>query len=349
MFLVFLLFAAASSAATQGPRPATVSPSAPLTIVLPQKLVVGEAATLAVIGPNGRLVPDIQVEFSGGVRFTTDATGRVRFRAPAGAGVVLAGIPGSSAVASATVLDASPSSKFAVADVPRILSLRDRFTVSGAGFSGDADANSVELGGKPAVVIAASPLSLVIVAGPGAAPGPGNLVVRTNGAEAAVATTLVALEFTSAKARLAPKEKAKLVVRVVGAEQPLELEARNLSPDVVRFRRGDLQRTRTRGGTDNFAEIEVQGLRAGDYAFTARVVPPAGSPDTEAARQYLLAAQRLAPVKDAHRVTKLIQRLERRPQESVKVRNELEKMLGKKPEGDYGRLIEAAWEILLNR
>jgi IPT/TIG domain len=322
----------------------------PLTIVLPQKLVAGETATLAVIGPNGRLVPDIQIEFSGGVRFTTDATGRVRFRAPAGAGVVLAEIPGSSAVASATVLDAAPSSKFSVLAVPRILSLRDRFTVSGSGFSGDADANSVELGGRPAVVIAASPLSLAIVAGPGAAPGPGNLVVRTNGAEATATTTLVALEFISAKARLAPKEKAKLVVRVVGAEQPLELEVRNLSPDVVRFRRGDLQRVRTRGGPDNIAEIEVRGIRAGDYTFNARVVPPPeGSPDTEAARQYLLAAQRLAPVKDARRVAKLIQRLERRPQGSVKVRNELERMLAKKPEGDYGRLIEAAWEILLNR
>ena len=266
---------------------------------------------------------------------------------------MLAQIPGSSAVASATVLAANPSSKLAITDAPRILSLRDRFTVGGAGFSGDADANRVQLGGKPAVVIAASPVSLIIVASPGAAPGPGKLVISVEGVagvEASLPVTLVTVDFSSSKAQLAPKERAKLLVSVRGTEEPLELEVRNLSPQVVRFRRGDSQRIRTHGGAENAATIDIQGRSTGEYAFSVRVVPPpAGSPDTEAARQYLLAAGRLAPPKDARRVENLIHRLERRPQDALKVRNELEKMLATKPEGDYGRLIEAAWEVLLNR
>jgi len=111
-----------------------------------------------------------------------------------------------------------------------------------------------------------------------------------------------------------------------------------------------VQRLRTSGGAENTAEIEIEGLQAGDFAFSVRLVPaPAGLPDTESVRQFLLAAQRLAPKRDALRVEKLIRRLAQRPQETIQVRTELEKMLARKPEGQYGRLLESAWEVLLNR
>jgi hypothetical protein len=71
--------------------------------------------------------------------------------------------------------------------------------------------------------------------------------------------------------------------------------------------------------------------------------------DVEGARQQLLAAVHLAPTGWGPRVEKLIEQLEKRPQDGVKVRDALEKMLAQRPEGEFGRRLEAAWKILLNR
>ena len=45
------------------------------TIILPQKMVAGAPATLAVLDSAGRLLPNVVVELSGGRNVTTDATG----------------------------------------------------------------------------------------------------------------------------------------------------------------------------------------------------------------------------------------------------------------------------------
>ncbi|HLE35737.1 MAG TPA: hypothetical protein VI699_01175, partial [Candidatus Acidoferrales bacterium] len=52
------------------------------TIVLPPKLSAGQQTTLAVLDSSGRLASSAVVEFSGGERVTTDATGRAVFTAP---------------------------------------------------------------------------------------------------------------------------------------------------------------------------------------------------------------------------------------------------------------------------
>ena len=71
---------AALAAAQQPPKP-HASP-APRLIILPTKVVAGAQATLAVLDSQGRLLPNVAVELSGGQKVTTDVTGRAMFKAP---------------------------------------------------------------------------------------------------------------------------------------------------------------------------------------------------------------------------------------------------------------------------
>jgi len=266
---------AAGRATTQN---SSNSSSAGASIVLPQKLVAGQPATLAVLDQAGSLTQGAAVEFTGGERVTTDATGRATFTAPATAGVLLARLPGLSVSASTTVV-ASPQGSpdgVQVFEYPRVISVADRFAVGGSGFSGEADGNQALLGDQPALVLAASPVELVLLPGPRAAEGPTQLLIEVGGHNLGpVPVTLVSLELSATKKQLAPREKGKLTVRVRGSEQRLLIEARNLTPEVVKLPRGNLQRVTSSGGANNTAEIEMQGLRVGDFSLSARLVPGA--------------------------------------------------------------------------
>ena len=329
------------------------STSTGASIVLPQKLVAGQHATLAVLDQAGSLTQGAAVEFTGGERVTTDATGRAIFTAPATAGVLLARLPGLSASASTTVIappQVSPDG-VQVFDYPRVISVADRFAVDGSGFRGEADGNRVLLGDQPALVLAASPVALVLLPGPRAPEGLTQLLIEVDGrSPGRVPVTLVSLELSAMKKQLAPREKGKLTVRVRGSEQRLLIEARNLTPEVIKLPRGNLQRVTSSGGAINTAEIEVQGLRVGDFSLSVRLVPgAAGLPDMEAVRQQLLTARRLATGGWPERVDRVVQRIERNPQDVLRVQDELEKMLAEHPEGEFGRLLEAAWRELLKR
>src|SRR6266851_2406003 len=91
--LAFTLLGAASAtvAAAQQPPKSHASP-APRQIILPPKLVAGAQATLAVLDSQGRLLPNIEVELSGGQKVTTDATGRALFKGMDDPGALVAKI-----------------------------------------------------------------------------------------------------------------------------------------------------------------------------------------------------------------------------------------------------------------
>ena len=162
--------------------------------------------------------------------------------------------------------------------------------------------------------------------------------------------TLVALEVQAPKKQLAPREKAKLAVRVRGSDQRLAIEVRNLTPEVVELTRGNVQRVTSSGGANNTAEVELKGVRPGDFSVSARLVPGGtGLPDIESARQQLLVARRVAPADWQARVDRVLRWIERNPQDVSRVRNELERMLALSPPGEFGRLLEAAWRGLLKR
>ena len=130
----------------------------PRILLLPRRIVSGERATLAVLDVNGRLAPGVTVNFSNGDHLTTDQTGRALFVAPLNAGTIfgsIAGRPGR--VATAIVMPSeSELSQVDINSIPRIASLSDRFDIIGHGFCGDADANTVTVGGQPALVLASS-------------------------------------------------------------------------------------------------------------------------------------------------------------------------------------------------
>jgi hypothetical protein len=337
-------------------QPAQVRAAA--AILLPPRLAVGEPATLAVLDEEGKLLPGAAVEFpsnasspGGGVRVTTDDTGRARFTAPAQTGVLLAQVPGSSVRASAIVLEVPdlPPAGPVIERVPFVLALGDRFAVTGTGFSADTEANNVIVGGQPALVLAASPLALVVLPNPRADRGESELTVEVGGRRTVpVLVTLVALEIASGKTRLARRERGTLEIRARGSGQPLELEVRNLTPETIALAGGNLQRIRTRGGEDNVARIEMIGRNGGEFAVSVRLVPgPAGLPSTEQLRQALLQAYRSAPHRWAPRVSRLLALLRDDPQNTARLRNELEQILAEQPPEEFARRIEAVWKILL--
>jgi hypothetical protein len=109
--------------------------------------------------------------------------------------------------------------------------------------------------------------------------------------------------------------------------------------------RGNLQRVMTSGGDRNAAEIEMKCLAPGDYAVTARLIPTSsGLPDLAAARRKLVAARAVATGAWAARVDQVIRRIDRDPEDTRRIRTELERMLNDKPSGEFALLLESAWE-----
>ena len=333
-----------------------VQAATPRTIVLPQKAVAGAAATLAVLDSAGRMLPNAVVELSSGQKVTTDATGRALFTVPSEPGVLTARIPGHDASASAPIVKSagpetqtsveSPSTAVRVLAVPHFISLHDRFAVEGAGFRGEADANRVFLSDQACLVLASSPVSLVVLPGLHIPIGPINLHVSVAGHDAGLhPVVMVQLEFSGPPETPPAGAQGKLSVRVRGARERLAVEVRNASPEVIQLSRGNVERVTTSGGERNAAEIEAKFLTSGDYTLTARLIPTdSGLPDLEAARQKLVAARALATGNWAARADRVIRQIDRAPQDIAEIRAELERMLNDKPPGEFAFLVESAWQ-----
>ena len=330
--------------------------AAPRTIVLPQKMVAGMPATLAVLDAAGRMLPNVVVELSGGQKVTTDATGRALFAAPSEPGALTAQIPGQDVSASAPVVKSvdpdprtsaeSPSTAMHVLAYPHFISLHDRFTMAGSGFRGDADANRVFLAGQACLVLASSPVSLVVLPGLHIPIGTITLRVTVAGHDAGSnPVVMVLLEFSGPAEAPRAGAQGKLTVRALGTRERLAVEVRNASPEIIQLPRGNVERVTTSGGERNAAEIETKFLASGDYMVTARLIPTvSGLPDLEAARQKLVAARALATGSWASRADRVIRRIDRAPEDIAQIRAELEQMLDDKPSGEFAFLLESAWQ-----
>ncbi len=324
----------------QSPAPATWY----VTIVLPPKIVAGSPATLAVFGADGRLAPNVTVELSNAPSVKTDATGRAFFNAPAEPGVMFATASGVSTVvlvdSGASVGSASGESGFAIASV---ISLKDRFSVCGNGFRGDADANRVTMNGDRALVVAASPECLVLLPSPRAKPGPATLSIDSPGAPRSITTTLVSLQFEAPQPAPLPGKRSQLTVHVEGSDSPLAIAITNETPGVLEFLHGDTQELRTSGGNRNIAQVEVGAIRAGDFSFNATLLPAS---DIAAAGRYLRAAVPLAPKELQRRVKASADKLATHPKDSEKVKQEITKMISTTIPGNFRTVLEAARSVL---
>jgi hypothetical protein len=270
------------------PSPVATAPAPPASsgariLLLPRQLVSGERATLAVLDVNGRLTPNVAVTFSNGDHLKTDATGRALFVAPLTPGVILGSIDGRAGRVSATILttaeaDAAPME---VTSVPRVASITDRFDVAGHGFCGDADANQVTIGGQRALVLAASPLSLVVLPPTDSDPGPADVAIACGKHSAPpFSITFVELALEADSSPLAHAERRPLRVVVKGSSAKLALEARNLAPDVADLAGGNPAKQLSSGGTDNAAKFEVIGKKKGSFLISIRLVSPSYHPGT---------------------------------------------------------------------
>lgn len=325
-------------------------------MVLPHKLVAGQPATLAVIDAEGRLLEGITVTFTGSAQVTTDETGRAIFTAPGTQGVLFAEARNTEGSARASAVVNLPPEKapegLSVADVPPVVSLATEFAVSGFGFRGAADENDVMLGGKPAIVLAASPSSLVIVPAPDLLPGPTSIRFTVGRwTQGPLNMTLVALEVSADPSRVAPKKKGKLIIRARGIEVPVELVVVNHTPQIIELLQGESKvRVQTSGGAQNAATLEVRGKSEGDFAVEVRLVAAAsGMPDTVLAHRELTAARGMASGELQKTLDRLIAHLAEHPQHYLDVRNDLERILADLPRGELGLRIEFAWRALLRK
>jgi len=250
-------------------------------LLMPRKLVTGERATLAVLDVNGKLTPDVHITFSNGDKFTTDATGRALFVAPLNTGIVSASIEGRSGRVVSVILapTEAPSSTLEVAAMPRVASLSDRMEIMGHGFCGDADANRVMIGGIPALVLASSPAYLAVLPPLEMNPGPATVQVRC-GQKSSEAFTVVFvnLELETKSSTLAPGEHQTLQVRITGSTSKINLEARNLAPDVAEMKGGVVVRAVSSGGKENVATFELVGKQRGSFVISIRLLSPVSAP-----------------------------------------------------------------------
>jgi hypothetical protein len=257
------------------------APSGARVLLLPRKIVSGEHATLAVLDLAGRLTPGVHIKFSDGESVTTDVTGRALFVAPLNLGTIFAGIEGRSGRVSSSIVSQAdvPSATLGVAAAPRLASVSDRFELSGHGFCGDADANHLTVSGTPALVLASSPASLSVLPPANLDPGPARVQVSCGQKSAAPFTmTFVSLELNASNAALAPGEHRTLSVRVHGTASKVNLEARNLAPDVADLEGGSPMKAASTGGTDNQAKFEVAGKRHGNFMISIRLLSPFAAP-----------------------------------------------------------------------
>lgn len=308
-----------------------------VTIVLPPKLIAGAPATLATLGVDGKLAANIPVELGNGQHIQTDVTGHAFFIAPASGGVLIARASGTSVAA---LIDAQSAVGMpGPMTVAPVVSLRDRFSICGGGFRGDAEANRVQINGNLALILAASPECLVAVPGPKAVPGPAMISVTNPIGTKAATTTLVSLDFEPPKPPLTPDTKGWLILRARGSQQRLRVVVVNESPGVLHFEKGDTEEFITTGGENNIAKISVEVIRSGDFSFRAWLLP---APDPDAARRFLEAAAPLAPRDLQRSLNKMAGNLARHPHDSAKVKSQLQQILSVTMTSDFRTLLEAA-------
>ena len=276
LLAAFLPFVALGLPAQEPP-----SASGARILIMPRKIVSGEHATLAVLDVSGRLTPGVTVEFSNGDTLKTDQTGRAMFVAPLNAEKIYAAIQGRTGRVASTVVTSveSPSATQEVALAPRVASLSDRFEFMGHGFCGDADANRVLIHGLPGLVLASSPAYLAVLPPPDLQPGPAQVQV-TCGQKSSPAFTVVfvSLGLEASGSALAPGEHRKLTVRVNGSTAKVNLEARNLAPEVAELQGGTPVRAISTGGAENVASFELVGKQRGNFVISIRLVAPLGAP-----------------------------------------------------------------------
>jgi hypothetical protein len=271
------IFAAAAASGFAAKRNSDLQPrrnTSAAEIVLPPQIETEKPATLAVLDGEGRLLPGVNVDLSQGQRVTTDSTGRARFVVTSAAGQFTAQATLGGARATTEVIPNSSASptEVTISQSPRFTELGGRIIVRGGGFRGDADINIVTIDGLPALVLAASPVSLVVLPGASVVPGAASLEIDVAGRKCnPVTLTFVSLSVEPQAIPIVEGKNNHLILSVRGTDKKLMLAVENRTPDVIELAGGNIQRIMTNGGRRNVAVIEMRALRATDFSVVVKL------------------------------------------------------------------------------
>lgn len=320
----------------------------PSAIILPLELVASQPATLAVLTADGHVAPGVKVALSNGEVVTTDESGRAHFLAPLEVGLLFARIPNTEVSEVADVLQqASGTDSLQVTSIPKMVSLRNYFSIGGYGFRGDADRNQVKIEGEAVLVLASSPVELVVMPALNLTPGQGTVTVTEGAAETVTDITLVNVTtLNSLDTQVHRGEKGEIVFLVRGTEMPLNLRIQNLNPETAQLAHSTVNYVRTTGGLDNSAILQFKGRNAGLFSFAITVEGVVGKPNAPVAHDFLATAQKVAEPHIADRITKILNRFRGKNIEIVKVQDDLQQLLPDASSRDVQALIRASLRTL---
>jgi hypothetical protein len=155
----------------------------------------------------------------------------------------------------------------------------DRFEVTGSGFCGDADKNVVTIDGQPVLVLASSPNALTILPPLDPPSGLAEVMVTCGKQEAArFKVAFVVLKLEADTSPLLPGQKRTLHVEIAGSQEKIQLEARNLAPDIAELEGGNPVRVLSSGEAANKAEFHVTGKKHGSFLISIRLIPVMAKP-----------------------------------------------------------------------
>jgi hypothetical protein len=329
-------------------------------IVLPAELEVEKPATLAVIDSDGMLVEGVIVTLLDGRKVTTDATGRARFVVTSEPGAFVAEVSASAlqprvrGYSLVRAHSAQNSAVLSVSEYPHILVHGQPAIVMGYGFRGDAEFDGAFVGGKTAVILAASPLGIVFQTAEDASLGPASLVLSVAGVKREpIGVTIVSLEITQPQGKIVVGNKTEMFVRVAGTEQKVMLSVENRSPEVVELTSGNFHWVLSSGGGLNEATIEMRPRDGGDFSVSVRVAPNGGGGlDLKLVRRELMAAKGLAEsawIPNLDRVMARMDQTEKNPKNVQKLQQEIAKLLTENPSPDVKRHLQTAWLVVAQK
>jgi hypothetical protein len=148
---------------------------------------------------------------------------------------------------------------------------KSMLVVEGHNFDGHADHNRILIDGlQEARIIAASPVQLKAILPAGIKPGNHSFCVGTSGMRSNSATVdVIAAEVQQDPKELGRDNLSKLVVKVLGTSNRVNVRVTNNTPDVLRIPRGNEMLVTTPGGANNSVVVGVQRLKKGAYNVEA--------------------------------------------------------------------------------
>ncbi len=251
------------------------------TIVAPEKAVAGQFLTTSIIDKDKNGEASVELSFNGAA-LATDKHGQALYMVPEDA------IPGRSLnvslasrpeLATNTVEILQPLMTSYEPQIPKIDKITPTITahsflvIEGHNFDGNAEHNRILIDGfHEARVISASPVQLKAMLPAQVKPGSHSLCVGNAGMRSNSATC----DVIAAEVQQDPKEAgrdnlSKLIVKVLGTNNRVNVRLTNNTPDVLRISRGNETSVTTSGGVNNSAVVGVQRLKKGAYNVEASI------------------------------------------------------------------------------